>query len=537
MLVNRQLSPKHHPNQKSKQVSRNDSRPLYPYNTLALNNSKLKTKTSREGKPKTRTGCITCKYVLLIPVSLHQLNILSRIRRVKCDEGRPFCNRCIKFGTICDGYLQPDSKTAVPARCNILPKGSSIVPRPRQLLSRIHYVPLAPKFDNELEGHFFRLYVQETASQIAGPFKTSLWSRLIPQACEAEPFIRQIVVGISALSEVCKMEAAVGTHDCIKRKTYEYALKQYDKALRGMRDAIANGKHNIRNALLACLLVFCFESLQGDPTSAAKNARSGLVLLAEWMSQRSGPNPDFDFLAAQQKTGGFYGLETELLQAFAALDIQVLFFIDTRSETQHMAFVNQFLLAIKHRMPSRFEGLEQSRDCWILLQRRNYHFNLIAIDALSRPDAKSSNVNKDINVRKLGEWGVDNLAKMKFASSNPQSHESDTLALRAQMESYREDIRRWERASAFIFAKTGRVGTQQEKVIMALLKIHAHLNHVQLAAAFMTSELEYDAFLAEYTAIVELSEEVYPYLASSPSPNTNQKSNTRGLFRFDLGSE
>jgi hypothetical protein len=73
---------------------------------------------------------------------------------------------------------------------------------------------------------------------------------------------------------------------------------------------------------------------------------------------------------------------------------------------------------------------------------------------------------------------------------------------------------------------------------MALLNIHAHLNHIQLAAVFMASDLEYDAFLPEYTAIVELAEQVYPYL--SPSSSSNQSSNvdanpSQGLFRFDLG--
>jgi hypothetical protein len=38
-------------------------------------------KWTRARKPKVKTGCITCK-----------------IRRVKCDETKPECRRCIKFG-------------------------------------------------------------------------------------------------------------------------------------------------------------------------------------------------------------------------------------------------------------------------------------------------------------------------------------------------------------------------------------------------------------------------------------------------------
>lgn len=52
--------------------------------------------------------------------------------------------------------------------------------------------------------------------------------------------------------------------------TYEYALKQYDKALSGMRTAVATGKHDIRMALVTCLLAFLIESLQGNPYPAVR---------------------------------------------------------------------------------------------------------------------------------------------------------------------------------------------------------------------------------------------------------------------------
>ena len=68
---------------------------------------------------------------------------------------------------------------------------------------------------------------------------------------------------------------------------------------------------------------------------------------------------------------------------------------------------------------------------------------------------------------------------------------------------------------------------------MKLLKFHVHLNHVQLAADFMSWEIEYDDFLPEYTAIVQLSEEVHPYL--SPCSDATSGKATGGLFRFDVG--
>src|SRR3954470_12179261 len=45
-------------------------------------------KRTRAHKPKVRTGCVTCK-----------------VRRVKCDESKPFCLKCTKSGRRCDGYV------------------------------------------------------------------------------------------------------------------------------------------------------------------------------------------------------------------------------------------------------------------------------------------------------------------------------------------------------------------------------------------------------------------------------------------------
>ncbi|KAK3385315.1 hypothetical protein B0H63DRAFT_181546 [Podospora didyma] len=41
----------------------------------------------RPRRSKVKTGCQTCK-----------------TRKVKCDEGRPACVRCVSTGRACDGY-------------------------------------------------------------------------------------------------------------------------------------------------------------------------------------------------------------------------------------------------------------------------------------------------------------------------------------------------------------------------------------------------------------------------------------------------
>ncbi|KAI1035164.1 hypothetical protein LB504_005845 [Fusarium proliferatum] len=63
------------------------SSPKHPSRILPPKGKKAVRRWERAGKPKSRSGCGTCK-----------------IRRVKCDEARPICVRCAKGRFDCDGY-------------------------------------------------------------------------------------------------------------------------------------------------------------------------------------------------------------------------------------------------------------------------------------------------------------------------------------------------------------------------------------------------------------------------------------------------
>jgi hypothetical protein len=192
------------------------------------------------------------------------------------------------------------------------------------------------------------------------------------------------------------------------------------------------GKYNLRNALLACLLAFCFESLHGDAKSTANHAASGLALLQEWMAERT-----ISKAVAVPRSGQFEGLDVEILHAFASLDVRVLFFMGAPSATQHLRFMEQFSDTVKTQMPSKFETLEDVKAYWFLVQRRNYHFDIVPKDGLANPNADENwrTQERDHGLEKIEQWGVDNLHK----ASIPRTYERNASALKAQMESCREE--------------------------------------------------------------------------------------------------
>ena len=146
-------------------------------------------------RSKVKTGCYTCKQVSWCLWISNILSNLSkrRYRRVKCDEAKPWCQRCIKFGVDCYGYPAPKGPPRVSK--HLKPRDHrAIAPLARQTV--ICYMQPARLFEDEQEGRCFRIYCEEMAHQIKGPFKTSLWNQLIPQVSEGEPFIRHAIIAL-----------------------------------------------------------------------------------------------------------------------------------------------------------------------------------------------------------------------------------------------------------------------------------------------------------------------------------------------------
>jgi hypothetical protein len=108
---------------------------------------------------------------------------------------------------------------------------------------------------------------------------------VLPQASEKESFIHHAIVTIGALSKISK-EARNFRCQSICRENgdkfaeeYTYALSHYDKALKRMVKAMEAGNQDFRTALLACLLAFCMETLQGRQGPACALAIRGIELL------------------------------------------------------------------------------------------------------------------------------------------------------------------------------------------------------------------------------------------------------------------
>ncbi|PYI15760.1 hypothetical protein BO99DRAFT_237573 [Aspergillus violaceofuscus CBS 115571] len=193
--------------------------------------------TGRPQAARSRNGCITCK-----------------IRRVKCDEQRPECNRCLSTGRTCDGYQDgSQSQSLVQKPCSLriiqhIPPGRKIQPA------------VQVNVDEHRNLEFFHHYTLPGL----GPEVSSY----LLQATTSEPVIRTVAM---AVGSVHRSFAFVSDEDTT------FTLLHYNKAIR----QLVTSPQSKSTVLLACILFFCCECLQGRYKTAIQHALSGLRILQQ----------------------------------------------------------------------------------------------------------------------------------------------------------------------------------------------------------------------------------------------------------------
>ncbi|KAF5579287.1 transcriptional regulatory moc3 [Fusarium pseudocircinatum] len=208
----------------------------------------------RKGLPKARTGCMTC-----------------RIRKIKCDEARPDCQRCIGTGRKCDGYGDADSVTQ-----------QTLIIRERPPITRA----LNNDLGAELSLHAFDYYRGHVSHQVGDTVDSDFWGDLVLRLAPTDPAIRHAISTISLMYA----EKTKGTKDHCPN--YRPAIVEYNKAILAVRSWPLATESRVK-PLLVCLLFVCIEFMLGhEHQNAAKmHILQGRRLLAN-IEDRKTPEMD-----------------------------------------------------------------------------------------------------------------------------------------------------------------------------------------------------------------------------------------------------
>ncbi|CAG8212087.1 unnamed protein product [Penicillium nalgiovense] len=203
-------------------------------------------------RKKAKTGCKTCK-----------------IRRVKCDEGRPACRRCVSTSRVCDGYGiwggggspygKPQSNRALSTYCTPVPAGN--LSHEEQLC--------------------FDWLIRRTAKKFAGLFPSDFWETLIFQASAQEPAVRHAIIALSSTHRFQARDAAGPNQydEC-------FTLQQYNKAIQHLRINTTNNSYFLRVALITCMLFITLEYMRGQYQMGNAHLQYGMKLLSDMPTPR-----------------------------------------------------------------------------------------------------------------------------------------------------------------------------------------------------------------------------------------------------------
>ncbi|KAL2144090.1 hypothetical protein VTI28DRAFT_9620 [Corynascus sepedonium] len=235
----------------------------------ASNTRPSQPQSGRKGSKKVRTGCITCK-----------------IRKVKCDEAKPFCMRCTKTGRRCDGYL--DAKVMAQRRRRSAVPLSSSVGEPQAPLS-LYY-----DWASSDERRAFQFFQHITAPCLSGDLDGPFWRVLVLQICQSEPAVRHAVLAVSSLHE--GMVQATMTPYRNAKDRNSFALYQYNRAIACLLDQMRTVDARPLVPLLTCVLFVCIELMQSKDRESLLHLEQGRQILSQL--GRKGPtgNPEVDLI-------------------------------------------------------------------------------------------------------------------------------------------------------------------------------------------------------------------------------------------------
>ncbi|KAH8679738.1 hypothetical protein BGZ60DRAFT_400577 [Tricladium varicosporioides] len=433
----------------------------------------------RAKKPKVKTGCVTCK-----------------IRRVKCDEGKPICARCSKSGYECDGYPKKDNKVHRAAPKPLLPKcfentlGHKVNIQPnsrRYQISRITFPPSAhPRFANECEYRYFLVFQKNAAPDLSGYFDSEVWNRMVLQACNEEEYARYAVVAIGALHKTLEVSRArvkgkIEIRSGEEGSThYTFALQQYGKALRLMRAIPIEGESetHLRNIITSSLLTTCIESCIGNQQAAMLQAEAGIDIVLKWRAAKQHVESQSILSDTRRVSASSSFLNDDLLGVFASLNNQIMILQDKRPRPR--------MLQPFPDIPKKFDSLKQARLCWDLFLQRVLQF--------------SSAMNK-------GGFDI-----MGYGEGNMEDHlvTEETLreTIQAELNSYGPMGERWLKAFIPLFEHSRQFPGTKEFMAANVLMARFLPSKIKIAPKAHNSEMDADAYMHEYETVVELCRQV-----------------------------
>ncbi|KAH7348599.1 hypothetical protein BKA65DRAFT_500924 [Rhexocercosporidium sp. MPI-PUGE-AT-0058] len=415
----------------------------------------------RARNPKTKTGCITCK-----------------IRRVKCDEGKPSCARCTSTGRKCDGY---ESKE------NGLVKIEDCFQKEDLVSARIgsRGIP-GILFGDGQEKRAFEFFRHKTAVEMSGFFPSQFWDGLLLQASHSEPAIFHAVIALGSLHELYRDGKSAVLGDISVSGKRQFALQQSNKAIGYLTKPSTTCTPRSGEAILiSCLLFVCLETFQGNHNGAIAHLESGLKILGSMGFFK----PDLD--TSTIVIGGNRSDQLNLIPLFCRLDMQASTYFPRRQLFYDSQLGDQDY-PVGPAVPKEFSSMDEANTS---LQSQVYA--IVRYTQLVHKYHEAARLQPKVTVKSQMPRGL----------------------LVSQIE-HKKQLSRWlTTMNGFLKAPKAAL-TPQELRGAVLLKMQQITINIMLASTIFNDQTEYDDLTAEFERVTVLAANL---LASSNCSEVEQR--------------
>ncbi|KAI0431722.1 hypothetical protein F5Y09DRAFT_354697 [Xylaria sp. FL1042] len=212
---------------------------------------------TQKGTARVRTGCIVCK-----------------IRKIKCDEGKPDCRRCTSTGRKCE-YNDAGPGQSKDSRYN------RVVPVPFSMKDHSF-----ESQDNQLL-YIFRLTAESELSRHFEPF---CWTHLILQLARVYPSVHHSICAVGALQRAYLHgeHHLHNSQEILDLVSTPLVLARYNMAVKSVNENLSQEMVSPQPILICCALFTWLEFLRNDFETGLKHLRSGLEIIRDWSREPKG---------------------------------------------------------------------------------------------------------------------------------------------------------------------------------------------------------------------------------------------------------
>ncbi|GKZ30867.1 hypothetical protein AbraIFM66950_010505 [Aspergillus brasiliensis] len=288
-------------------------------------------KKRRTSKPKVKTGCRTCK-----------------VRRVKCDEGRPACKRCVSTGRVCDGYgIWNEQRKATLG-------GNPGVPRVFQTLLSSYNAPVPIPHSACAERKCMEWFTQCTIFKIGGVFPSQFWGRTVVQALSQEPAVRHAVLALASTHRYRAQRRDKSSSVASYLSEHEkFTLQHYNKAIGCLQAELRrNSKRaeSMRVALITCMVFVALELMRGQYRTSYTHLQHGLKLVKEIQRLSGASRAKKVLVRTSSQTN-----EDDVIEVFSRLGVHYAL-LGHGTEYANLGYDIQ-----PRHLPYQFRSIEQAR--------------------------------------------------------------------------------------------------------------------------------------------------------------------------------